>query len=394
MNDIPLAGPDITAHERKAVLAVLKTRVLSRGPKLYEFEHNMSAYIGTRYAVAASSGTAALHIAVRALGIGAGDHVITTPLSFIASSNCLLFERAVPVFVDAEPETGCIDPLKTEEKIEELRKKKIPLKAILAIDYFGYLADWDRLRALARKHNLFLIEDSCEALGTYRKAKTGNRMAGAFGDVGIFGFYPNKQMTTGEGGMLVTNSKRTFEAARALRNHGADPLGLWSGYRDLGYNYHISELACALGVAQLERIEEMLARRIQVADRYTRLLARSSFFEPPPAPAPDTRLSPYIYPVRVPADWPRRTRDLLIKQLAARGVQCRDYFPCIHLSPFYRKTFGYKRGDFPIAERFADRIIALPFFNRLSADTAALVVRHAEEVAEKIAAGKMRDERR
>ncbi|HEY4477091.1 MAG TPA: DegT/DnrJ/EryC1/StrS family aminotransferase [Candidatus Paceibacterota bacterium] len=366
MKPIPLAGPDITSQERRAVLEVLKSPILSRGPKLYEFEKHLSAYVGRRYAVAVNSGTSALHLAIKAYNIGDGDHVITTPLSFIASSNCILFERAVPVFVDIKKDTYCIDPGLVEEKIKELKKRKKRVKAILAVDMFGYLADWGRLRALANRYNLILIEDSCEALGSYKKRRGEKRMAGSFGDVGIFGFYPNKQITTGEGGALLTNDKKIADLARAIRNHGASPRGRWSDYRMLGYNYHISDIHCALGTAQLKRIGTILSRKIRVAELYTKCLHHSSLIHTPLIPPAGTHLSHYIYLTRLADHFSREQRDLVIKKLQKYHIASRDYFPPIHLSYFYQKKFGYRHGDFPVAEYMMDHALALPFFNALT----------------------------
>ncbi len=366
MKSIPLAGPDITSRERHAVSDVLKTFTLSRGPRLYEFEDRLRSYVGTRYAVAANSGTSALHIAMRAYNIKDGDRVITTPLSFIASSNSILFERAVPVFADIKKDTYVIDPDAVEETVKRLRKKRLPVRAILAVDMFGYLADWKRLRAIANRYGLVLIEDACEAMGTYQKLGSRKKFAGSFGDAGIFGFYPNKQITTGEGGALLTNDKKIADRARAIRNHGASPRGRWSDYSMLGYNYHINEMSCALGIVQLSRVEEIIRRRIRVARMYTECLTRSPFIRPLAQAPRGMRLSPYIYLTRLDDRFPKQKRDRVIHELQKRGISARDYFPTIHLSPFYRKKFGYKRGDFPIAEHAADHALALPFFNSLN----------------------------
>jgi perosamine synthetase len=366
MKPIPLAGPDISAHERRAVLDVLKTPVLSRGPKLYEFEDRLSRYIGTRYAVATSSGTSALHIAVRAYGIKEGDFVITTPLSFISSANCILFERARPAFVDIKEGTYCIDADLVEAKVKELKRKKQPVKAILAVDLFGHLADWQRIKKIASQYNLKLIEDSCEALGSYKLNGKRRVMAGTFGDVGIFGFYPNKQMTTGEGGALVTNDKNIAKLARTLKNHGAPPKGHWSGYSMLGYNYHISDIQCALGTAQLSRINKILKKKIDIASIYTKRLGGSQLVKPFLTAPKGVRVSPFIYVVQLADKFSSKDRDFVMERLKARGVGSREYFPTIHLSPFYKKKFGYKRGDFPIAEHVAAHSLALPFFNSIS----------------------------
>ena len=366
MKSIPLAGPDITSRERRAVLDVLKTFTLSRGPRLNEFEDRLCSYVGTRYAVAVNSGTSALHIAMRAYNIKEGDRVVTTPLSFIASSNSILFERAVPVFADIKKGTYVIDPDAVEETVRRLQKKRLPVRAILAVDMFGYLADWKRLRQIANSYGLKLIEDACEAMGTYQVRGSSKKFAGSFGDASVFGFYPNKQITTGEGGALLTNDKKIADSSRAIRNHGASPRGRWSDYRILGYNYHINEMNCALGIVQLSRVEEIIRRRIHVAQMYTKRLQYSPFIHPLAQAPRDVHLSPYIYLTRLDDRFPKQKRDQVIRKLQKRGIAARDYFPVIHLSPFYRKKFGYKYGDFPVAEYMMDHALALPFFNALT----------------------------
>ena len=260
---VPASRPDITEVERQAVLEVLQSPMLSMGPKLEAFEHALADYVGVAHAVGTNSGTSALHLIVRALGLGAGDEVITTPFSFIASANCLLFEGARPVFVDIDPESLNLDVSRIETAITA------QTRAILAVDVFGHPADWDELERLARLHNLLLIEDSAEALG----AQYHGRQAGSFGEAGVFGFYPNKQLTTGEGGVVLTDNAELAELCRSLRNQGRAPDDSWLTHLRLGYNYRLDELSAALGLAQLSRLDEILSRREQVARLYAEKLA-------------------------------------------------------------------------------------------------------------------------
>ncbi len=356
MQAIPLSSPDITEADIEAVTQVLRSSALSLGPKLPEFEKAFAAYTGVKHAVAVSSGTAALHLCVRALGIGEGDEVITTPFSFIASSNCILFERATPVFIDIDPKTLCIDPAKVEKAVTK------KTKAILAVDVFGDLADWEALSAIAKKHRLSLIEDSCESLGT----KRGKRMAGSFADCATFAFYPNKQMTTGEGGVLVTDSSEIATLACALRNQGRNVQGGWLAHEHLGYNYRLSDLQCALGISQLHRLPAFIRHRAEVAQMYAEALAPFADDVQIPVMQKGNDVSWFVYVIRLAERFSQRQRDALLAYLRSRGVGCQNYFPPIHLQPYYTKTFGYKPGDFPVTESIAGRTVALPFHNHLT----------------------------
>jgi perosamine synthetase len=353
---IPLSRPDIGEAELEAVREVLAGGRLSLGPRSEAFEEALARSAGTRYAVATSSGTAALHLAVRALGLAPGDEVVTTPFSFVASANCLLYEGVRPVFVDVEPDTLNIDPVLVRRAAGERTR------AILAVDVFGHPADWDALGSLADEFGLRLIEDSAEALGsTYRR-----RRAGGLGEVGIFGFYPNKQITSGEGGALVTDDDELARLCTSLRNHGREPNGdEWIEHKQLGYNYRLSELACALGLVQLERLEAMAERRARVAGWYDEKLAGIDALRRPGVRS-DVDLSWFVYVVRLGERYTRDDRDRIVAGLRARGIGCRGYFPPIHLQPFYRGEFGYGLGDFPVTEAAAERTIALPFFSGIS----------------------------
>ncbi|MCX7847203.1 MAG: DegT/DnrJ/EryC1/StrS family aminotransferase [bacterium] len=364
--EIPLSRPDVTEHEIAAVTAVLRTPHLSLGPRVAAFEECVAARVGARYAVAVSSGTAALHLCVRALGIGPGDEVITTPFSFVASANCVLFEGARPVFVDIDPVTLNLDAKRVAAAITPRTK------ALLPVHVFGLPAPMDALLELARTHGLAVIEDACEALGAYYCG----RHVGTLGDCGTFGFYPNKQITTGEGGMIVTNREDIARLAYSLRNQGRDDGMGWLSHARLGYNYRLSDINCALGIAQMERLEEILSARAKVAAWYEELLATEAptVVRPCAPPAGSTR-SWFVYVVQLPPGYTAGERDALIKHLRAQGIGCNHYFPCIHLQPFYRAEFGYGPGDFPVAEEISARSVALPFYNRLQREEVATVAR-------------------
>jgi perosamine synthetase len=376
MMQIPLSSPDIIERDIEAVVGVMKTRFLSIGPKVVEFEKRMDSFAGTKYAVAVNSGTSALHLIIRGMGIGEGDVVITTPFSFIASSNCILFERSRPLFVDVEEETLNLDADKLEEKLESLSREELKkAKALLVVDAFGQPADWDRFKEIGKKYNLKLIEDSAEALGAEYKGKR----AGSLGEVGVFAFYPNKQITTGEGGILVTDNEELTRLARSMRNQGRGESGEWLDHERLGYNFRMDELSAALGCSQMERIEEILDKRAKVAKMYGEKLAEIEEVEVPYIAPYVNKMSWFIYVIRLERGI---DRNGVIKYLNEEGVQCKPYFTPIHLQPFYRKMFGYKEGDFPITEDVAGRTIALPFFNNLKEEQIDYV---AEKLKEGIA---------
>ncbi len=368
--NIPLSNPDITPAERRAVLEVLKSPNLSLGPRLPEFERLGAQAAGCKYAVAVNSGTSGLHLILRSLGIGRGDKVITTPFSFIASANCMLFENAVPLFADIDPKTLCISPDSVRAILRRSRSKKI--KAILAVDVFGHPADWDQLYDIAEEHGLLLIEDSCEALGAaYRSPDSAgpkrwhrSKKAGSFGSAGVFAFYPNKQITTGEGGLIVTNDRKIARLCRSMRNQGRAEDQAWLNHVRLGFNYRISDINCALGIAQINRLGDILKKRQRVAQRYARELGSLSGIMLPWC-APHITMSWFVYVIRLKGSYTRKDRDAVIEGLRSCGIASSNYFAPIHLQPFYRKQLGYRRGDFPVTEFVADRTIALPFFNAL-----------------------------
>lgn len=366
---IQLSSPDISQQDIDAVVAVLQTPTLSLGPKLVEFERKIAAYVGTRHAVAVNSGTSALHCIIRGYGISGGDEVITTPFSFIASSNAMLFEQAKPVFVDIDPVTMNIDPQRIEEAVNNRTR------AIMPVHVFGRAADMQPILDIARKHNLKIIEDSCEALGTSWRGK----MAGAIGDCGAFAFYPNKQMTTGEGGVVVTDDDELADVARSLRNQGRGTGGAWLAHERLGYNYRLSDINCALGISQLERIDIFVQKRAEVARHYTQLLADVQEVLAPPPYAEGT-MSWFVYVIRLADRFGMAERDAVLDGLRSRGIGCNNYFTPIHLQPFYRRMFGYAEGNFPITESVAQRTIALPFYNNLTQDDQRTVVEALKDI--------------
>ena len=351
---IPLARPNVTQAEIDAVTAVLKTPNLSFGPKVPAFEEAFARYCGTNFAVACSSGTAGLHLLVRALNIKDEDEVITTPFSFIASANCVLMERAKPVFVDVDADTWNIDPNPIEQAVTERTK------AIIAVDVFGQVVDMGAIDKIAKDHDLCVIEDSCEALGSRYQGKP----AGSLGNAGVFGFYPNKQLTTGEGGMIVTNDAAVAESCRAMRNQGRDGAG-WLAHGQMGFNYRMSDINAALGIAQLSRIDEIIAERSRVHSHYRERLAGEERVSLQKV-IPDVDVSWFVFVIRLSDEYAETDRDRILRLLADQGIGCSNYFAPIHLQPFYVERFGFKPGDFPVCEALAARTIALPFHHELT----------------------------
>jgi dTDP-4-amino-4,6-dideoxygalactose transaminase len=374
-----MSGPDITDLEVSTVAAALSSGCLSIGPRLEEFEHRIARLVGARHAVGVSSGTAGLHLATIVAGVGQGDLVITTPFSFVASANCVLYERGIPIFVDVDPTTGNIDPALVDQAVRDVlaggaaRRHWLPpalrqndsaagrLKAILPVHAFGQPADMDAIVDVAHSHGLAVIEDACEAIGARYK----RQHAGAIGDVGVFAFYPNKQMTTGEGGMVVTDSDDWAAQFRSLRNQGRDTMDAWLRHDRLGYNYRMSELSAALGVAQLSRFDDLLSARERVAASYSRHLSRIPGLRVPTVVSNTTRMSWFAYVVRLEQ---HVDRNVVMDHLATQGIPSRQYFSPIHLQPFYAQRFAYRRGDFPVTERLGDSCLALPFSSTLSSD--------------------------
>jgi perosamine synthetase len=346
---IPLARPDLGSREEELVLEVLRSGQLSLGDMGERFERAFAAWLGVPNAVMVSSGTAALHLGVRALGWKQGDEVVTSPFSFVASANCLLYEGVRPVFADIEEETLDLDPAAAADAVGDRTVGLLP------VHIFGYPAAMPELEALAGRHGLGILEDACEALGA---VDSEGRKVGARGNLATFAFYANKQMTTGEGGMIVPRDPDEAARLRSERNQGrAVDMG-WLDHDRLGFNYRLSDLAAALGVAQVEKLASLLERRAEVARTYSeRLAAIEGLRTPPPARGSELR-SWFVYTVRLPEG---ADRDAVIARLAERGVASKAYLPCIHLFPHLREL-GYREGQFPVAEAAAADSLALPFF--------------------------------
>lgn len=353
--NIPLARPDITEEDRQAVVQLLKTPILSLGSTLSQFEQNIAQYVGRKYAIAVNSGTSGLHLAIKALGVKEGDEVIATPFSFVASANCILFERAKPVFVDIDPLTRNIE----SDNIEKAITQKT--KAVVIVDIFGQPAEWSPILKIAREYRLKVIEDSCEAIGSKYKG----RNCGTFGDVSVFAFYPNKQMTTGEGGMIVTDNRKVADLCYSLRNQGHSGKDEWLDFVRLGYNYRISDINCALGISQLSRIEKTIKKRAWVVQTYNEYLGKMKGLIVPYLASYTTKISWMHYVPQLTPNYTRADRDKILSQLRKAGIGCRDYFPPIHLMPIYKKL-GYRKGDFPNCEHLSERVMALPLHNEIS----------------------------
>lgn len=365
---IPLASPEIGAREEELTLEVLRSGRLSLGPMGERFEREFADWLGVEDAVAVSSGTTALHLGVRALGWGPGDEVLTSPFSFVASANCLLYEGAKPVFCDVDPETLDLDPAAVEAALDERSA------GILPVHIFGYPAAMAELEAIAAQRGLGILEDACEALGAIDAE---GRRVGARGNLATFAFYANKQLTTGEGGMIVPTDAATAARLRSERNQGRAPDMGWLDHAGLGFNYRLSDLAAALGVAQLEKLGAMLARREKVAALYAAGLTGIDGLRLPGQGRGQERRSWFVYVVELPEE---ADRDATIARLGERGVASKAYLPCIHLFPHLREL-GYREGQFPVAEAASARSLALPFFTTM---TESQVARVCEALAQSL----------
>jgi perosamine synthetase len=347
---IPASRPVIGERELELVREVLESGHLSLGPRLKQFEDAFAEWIGVPHTSAVSSGTAGLHLATRAAGIQRGDEVITTPFSFVASANCVVYEGAKPVFCDIDPRTLNIDPAAAEAAVTKRTSGLLP------VHIFGYPADMPALERLASDHGLWVVEDACEALG----ARHGDGPAvGARGNPAVFAFYPNKQMTTGEGGLVVSPDAQAKERIDSERNQGRAPDMGWLDHDRLGFNYRLTDIACALGIAQLERLDELLAGRARVAALYNDALAGVEGLELPCPDVDGDRRSWFVYVVQVPRGV---DRDATIRALRERGVDSKPYLPAIHLMSYYREAFGHREGEFPVCEDVSARSVALPFY--------------------------------
>ena len=352
LHDLPMSEPDITEDDIAAVVDVLKSKRWSLGPVLEAFEDAFARYTGTKYAVGVSSGTTGLHAAVATAGIGPSDQVVTSAFSFVASSNCILYENADPVFVDIDPDTFNLDPAGIESALTDRTR------ALLPIHVFGQICDMEPMLRIARNRDLVVIEDACEAIGSEHRG----RKAGSFGDMAVFGFYPNKQIAAGEGGIVTCDDPALATRLRSLRNQGRDEMGTWLRHIHLGYNYRLGEINAALGLSQLNRIDDLLARRDRVAGWYNeRLRDLDGVGTMTPAPG-TTRLSWFVYVIRL---HPTIDRTTIIDRLQRAGVPSRIYFSPIHLQPYYRERFGYREGMLPVTEAVSQSTLALPFHTNM-----------------------------
>jgi len=359
---IPLAQPVLGQEEERAVVEVLRSGQLSLGPRLAEFERLFAARVGAPLASALSSGTAGLHLALRAVGVGEGDEVITSSFSFVASANAVLYERARPVFVDIDPVTLNLDPRAVEAAITPRTR------AILPVHIFGYPADMPALERIAQRHGLAIVEDACEALGARHRD---GLAVGGRDNPAVFGFYANKQLTTGEGGMVTLADPALKKVIDSERNQGRTPDMGWLDHDRLGFNYRLSDIACALGIAQLERLDEMLEARAGVAALYRSALAPIEGLELPCEDRDGNQRGWFVFVVQLPEGV---DRDETVRVLAAVGVQSKPYLPAIHTMSFYRERFGYEGGELPVCERVAARSLALPFFPEMTESQVGRVV--------------------
>jgi perosamine synthetase len=350
--NVPLSEPDITEAEIEEVVSVLRSSRLSLGPKMEEFEASVSGYVGQPFGIAVSSGTAGLHLCIRALGIGPGDEVIVPSFTFIAAANAIRYEGATPVFVDIDPLSLNLDPARVEEAITK------HTRAIVVVHTFGVPAEMKALLDVAERHHLRIIEDACESIG----AEYEGCRVGAFGDAAVFAFYPNKQITTGEGGMVVTRDQHLATEIRAMRNQGRYNSDVWHQHSILGWNYRLSEINCALGCAQMRRIDHILSSRETVARTYGEALSGVEGIERPPLQLVRRRISWFVYVVRLAPHFSQQDRDTIARKLVDQGIGCGRYFAPIHKQPAYILPIAH---PLPITEAISVRTLALPFFNRL-----------------------------
>ena len=344
---VPMSLPEINETDVQSVVDVIRSGRLALGPRTREFENLVANYVGVKHAIAVNSGTSALHLLVCALGLGPGDEVLVPSFTFAASVNAILFECATPVFVDIEPGTYNLHP---DDLVSKITPKT---KAIMAVDVFGHPVEWDAIMELAKAHNLCIIDDSCEALGAEYKG----RRVGQFGDAATFAFYPNKQMTTGEGGIIVTDQEAIAQLCRSMRNQGRSEMGAWLEHVRLGYNYRMTEMSAALGVSQLQRLETFLEKRAQVAQMYNERLQDLEWIRPPIVKS-HVRMSWFVYVVTLAEGL---SRDPIMARMAEQGIPTRGYFAPIHTQPYIKKQFGDLSGTLPVTESVAQRTIALPF---------------------------------
>jgi perosamine synthetase len=350
---ITLSKANITQQDIDAVAEVLISGQLSIGPRLDSFEKSIADYTGVKHAVGVNSGTSGLHCLIKAMGIQKGDEVITTPFSFIASTNCFLFEGAKPVFADIDEKTYNVDLEQMEGKITNNTKLLLP------VDVFGQPLDMSTVMKIAKRHSVKVLEDSCEAIGS----EFSGIKAGSTADGAVFAFYPNKQMTTAEGGIIVTNDQHLADTCRSLRNQGRSKTSKWLEHEQIGYNYRMSELHAALGLSQFSRFETLLEKRDVVAQCYNKRLKNINGIHIPYIHPKVNKMSWFVYTVTFV---PGIDRDKVMVLLGERGIDSKPYFSPIHLQAFMRKTFGFKEGDFPVTERIAKSTLSLPFYTDMT----------------------------
>ena len=360
VRQIGLSAPWLDEREEELALEVLRSGRLSLGPSIDRFEELFAETVGAPYAAAVSSGTAGLHLLCISAGVGAGDEVITSPYSFVASANCAIYEGATPVFADIDPRTLNLDPAAVEAAITPRTR------AIVAVDIYGYPCELAPLQEISDRHGIALIDDACEALGArYKGARVGSH-----GAPSVFAFYPNKQITTGEGGIVTTHSEDEWLLLKSLRNQGRADGGGWLDHARLGFNYRLDDIRAAIGIGQLEKLDRILAARAAVAGRYSELLSGIEGLELPLADDADHERSWFVYVVALPVG---ADREAVIATLAERGISTARYLPCIHLQSYMRERYGFREGLCPIAEGLSARTLALPFHARLDEDDQAYV---------------------
>jgi len=384
---IPLSKPDINEEDVKVVVKVLKSGRLSMGPYTEKFEKVVSEYVNAKHGVAVSSGTAGLHLVLKAMEVKRGDYMIVPSFTFVASANVAVYEGAIPLFVDVEKETLNVSKDSLEDLLIRIKKGKVKIldevvdpnrvKYFMGVDIFGHPLNWDEILEVTNEWGLEVLEDSCEALGAEYKGKR----VGKFGLAGVFAFYPNKQITTGEGGVVVTDDESIAKLVRSMRNQGRGEENEWLLHVRLGYNYRIDEMSAALGYSQMLRIDEILEKRKKVAENYNELLKDYEWVKTPSVKEYVTRMSWFVYVIRLSPDV---NRDRVMRYMEEKGVQVRNYFQPLHLQPFYRRTFGYDEGMLPITERESRKTLALPFYNDLSLDEQKVVVETLREAVERV----------
>lgn len=384
---ITLSKPYITQTEIDKIIDVLNSDRLSMGKYTELFEKEIAKIAGAKYSVSVNSGTSALHLIIKALGIEQADYMIVPSFTFIASANVALFEKATPIFVDIDPRTYNVDPDALEDLLKKIEQGRIHINGqrvkidkvrfFMPVDVFGQPVDYDAIRPIIEKWKLKMIEDSCEALGSEYKGKP----CGSFGEAGAFAFYPNKQITTGEGGIIVTNNEEIAKLCRSMRNQGRGEDEAWLNHVRLGYNYRIDELSAALGYAQLTHLQEILYKRDEAAKRYSQMLSKYDWVEPPYIADYTTKIGWFVYVVKLDE---KINRDRVIDYMSSHGVQVRNYFAPVHLQPFYKEIFGYTEGMLPVTEKISKSTLAIPFYTTITLQEQQIVVETLRQAVERV----------